>query len=211
MVRLTVRRVCTSGDPFLPAPLRRCVRQSAELESLFVAVERVVEYGTLPVEDVDVGLEELQQKSTRLAVCGGCSPSSTDAGQSTHARAVVTGGPVTAGASSDAVVVDVDAQPQPQQQPWPQHGGLVISGLTLRYRADLAPVLRGISFAVEPGMKVRGRGGGRWEGRRGHCRVVKPGMKVRGGAGRGKGDGEGEGVPSYGVGHRERCWSTGKA
>ena len=97
-----------------------------------------------------MGLAELQQK--RLATCGGCNTSSTEAGHNIHARS-----PVPTGVAADAVVVDVDAH-QPQQQPWPQHGGIVISGLTLRYRADLAPVLRGISFAVEPGMKVRGRG-----------------------------------------------------
>ena len=38
---------------------------------------------------------------------------------------------------------------------WPGRGQLVVRDLSVRYRAGLAPVLRGVSFRVEAGQKVR--------------------------------------------------------
>ena len=145
--------MCAFGHVFHCSP-RRCVRQSAELESLFVAVERIIEYNSLQIEDIDVGLAELE---ARLC-CGGKGHKAITGA----ARDVAV--PVTT--SSDSIVVDVPtgaslAASAPSAkvsendaQPWPLRGAVSISDLHMRYRADLAPVLRGVTFEVKPGMKV---------------------------------------------------------
>lgn len=37
---------------------------------------------------------------------------------------------------------------------WPQHGGIEVNNFWVRYREDLEPVLKGISFKINPGEKV---------------------------------------------------------
>lgn len=40
---------------------------------------------------------------------------------------------------------------------WPARGAIEVEALVVRYRPELDPVLRGISFSVRPREKVRGR------------------------------------------------------
>jgi ABC-type multidrug transport system fused ATPase/permease subunit len=60
-------------------------------------------------------------------------------------------------------VVDTETEPTeapavvPGHRPppgWPTAGAVAVEGLVVRYRADLDPVLRGVSFTVAPGAKV---------------------------------------------------------
>lgn len=56
--------------------------------------------------------------------------------------------------------IDVDQEAPasiPETQPasnWPSHGGVEFVGYTTRYRPDLDPVLKKLTFRVEPGQKV---------------------------------------------------------
>src|SRR3546814_103336 len=46
---------------------------------------------------------------------------------------------------------------EPEHQPpadWPSKGGVVADGIVLRYRPDLPPVLRGLSFEIQGGHRV---------------------------------------------------------
>lgn len=44
---------------------------------------------------------------------------------------------------------------QPNQNRWPSKGEVEVEGLVVRYRADLDPVLRNLSFRVPPRTKAR--------------------------------------------------------
>ena len=50
-----------------------------------------------------------------------------------------------------ATATDPDHAPPPG---WPAHGALEFRAVWMRYRPDLEPALRGVSFAAPPGAKV---------------------------------------------------------
>lgn len=71
--------------------------------------------------------------------------------------------------SVDSVVVDVSRgalEGSAALRDWPQLGAISVSGLSMRYREGLAPVLRKVSFEVAPGMKVGRRA---WAGLAAHA------------------------------------------
>jgi ATP-binding cassette subfamily C (CFTR/MRP) protein 4 len=93
------------------------VRQSGELESSLISVERLMEYVDLPgIEKIDLALEDAPAASAD-------SPTAA-----------------AAAAALDAF--------------WPSAGALSLRGVTLQYRAGLAPALSGISFEVPAGSRV---------------------------------------------------------
>ena len=108
------------------------MRQSGELESSLISVERLMEYVDLPgIEAIDLALED----------AGGAAP----AGNATPAGgATPVGGAAPATAAAAAALDDA----------WPPAGALSLRGVSLSYRAGLAPVLRGISFDVPAGARV---------------------------------------------------------
>jgi len=41
-----------------------------------------------------------------------------------------------------------------EKNQWPQHGGIKIDSVVMRYRAELPPALKGLTFYIQPGSKV---------------------------------------------------------
>ena len=92
------------------------VRQSGELESSLISVERLMEYVDLPnVEAIDLALEGTKKLAAASA------PASTS--------------PALGAA-------------------WPSAGAISLRGMTLTYRAGLAPALRDLRFEVPAGARV---------------------------------------------------------
>lgn len=124
-----------------------CVRQSTEYEAAMVSVERVLEYTDVDVEDVDVtGADPvtLLAPGTRGIADAAAAPSSESLPAHSHSSA------------DGHVVVHVNALASPIAIPtsWPASGDIRITNLWMRYRAGLAPVLRGLSVQIPSGARV---------------------------------------------------------
>ena len=122
-----------------------CVRQSSEVETLLISVERMLEYVDLsPVEDVDLELNDATRAETgaHLLAVG---------------TAAVDGGEVVV----PVAATTVNASPSEEQAPtvtipinWPRSGSLEFSNLRLRHRAGLPLVLNGVTATIVSGSQV---------------------------------------------------------
>lgn len=58
------------------------------------------------------------------------------------------------GANQLAALENIENTPKTPQEDWPRQGDIKFENVTMRYRETLEPSLRGLTFAVEPCMKV---------------------------------------------------------
>lgn len=103
------------------------VRQATEAESQMSAIEQLAEYSDAPPHP--------QEESQ---------PEEADDEERENSRGLVTKGflrHIARGRSHHA-------------RPWPSRGRIRFSDVWMRYRPELPPVLRGVTFDVEPGWKV---------------------------------------------------------
>jgi ABC-type multidrug transport system fused ATPase/permease subunit len=122
-----------------------CVRQSTEVESQFVSVERVLGFTRLPSEPALHGPANVDRLEDNIS-------SITDK----DAVAV----PSVAASNDEDYCAGVHV-PTPTvrsikewRPEWPEKGEVVAYKLTNSYRADLPPVLRDVSFTIKPGSRV---------------------------------------------------------
>ena len=109
----------------LLSSLQWSVRQSTEVEQLMISVERLLEYAALPAEEVELAIP--------VPVAG-----TTTAAPTPHAAAVCVAG---------------EGGESPLPAAWPAGGAVAFSDVVMRYRPDLPPVLRGVTFDVRAGQK----------------------------------------------------------
>lgn len=110
------------------------VRQTAEVESIMVSVERILAYSDLEPE--------------------GRLHGPADVGSGTL---IATYGQLSASASHDAEVPKGPAgqeQAQRKRPNWPETGRIDCVNLTASYRAELPPVLQNVTFSLPPGARV---------------------------------------------------------
>jgi ATP-binding cassette subfamily C (CFTR/MRP) protein 4 len=125
------------------------VRQSSEFENALVSVERVLEYTELETEDVDIA---------------GRDPAALVATAAAAQKGAVTAKAAAAAASASAdreelssVIVAVPGlalRSLPVPSDWPRTGAVRLSGVWMRYRRGLAPVLRGVTADIPAGARV---------------------------------------------------------
>ena len=132
-----------------------CVRQSAEVESQMVSAERIQAFTMLPSEPrlhgpANVGPEDSPAEGMTIMEAAKVSSQGQD-----NARKEVE-------YCADVEIVPLQAQPLHEHRPnWPERGGVTAHHLTASYRHDLPPVLRDVSFTIQPGSRcgVVGRTG----------------------------------------------------
>lgn len=120
-----------------------CVRQSSEVETLLISVERMLEYVDLsPVEDVELELSASTRAETgaHLLAAG--------------TLAVDTGAVVLSVSSAAAALVTVRSSPVAIPADWPRSGSVAFSNLRLRHRAGLPLVLNGVTAHIPSGSQV---------------------------------------------------------
>ena len=120
-----------------------------------VSVERVLEYTELPIEEVDITGQDddassgsvISKKEIVVKVEQVSSPPAGEAATATPSFS-----------SSAAADLPLVQHSRPQSSPsglsgWPSGGSVIFSDVWMRYRPDLPPVLRGVSFSVPAGAK----------------------------------------------------------
>eukprot|EP00178_Gracilaria_changii_P002467 TRINITY_DN1365_c0_g1_i1.p1 TRINITY_DN1365_c0_g1~~TRINITY_DN1365_c0_g1_i1.p1 ORF type:complete len:1373 (-),score=181.48 TRINITY_DN1365_c0_g1_i1:480-4598(-) len=111
------------------------VRQFTETESQLSAVERVSEYSEPPFpQEEKGGLEQFMRDQSRNS--------------NTIARSESTG------LISKETASNLAQSLTPQRARWPRRGKIEFKEVEMKYRDDLDPALRNVSFTVEPGEHV---------------------------------------------------------
>ena len=125
-----------------------CVRQSAEVESQMVSVERVLQYSALDSEPALHGPANVGALDTRELT-----DNSTEKGANSISAGAVELVPLST--TTEAMVAAADTSDITVHRPhWPEYGGVEVTNLTVTYRHDLAPVLKSLTFSISPGSRV---------------------------------------------------------
>jgi len=121
------------------------VRQSVEVDSQMVSVERIVAYTNLIPEPAlhgpaNVGTESVTYDDIPAAETSGAS-----------AKECANSAIVDPNGSAES---EPDYDITTHRPKWPEHGGVETKNLWAYYRSDLPPILRNVSFKIKPGSRV---------------------------------------------------------